>query len=266
MTAAPKADVTRYVRNRSSRGGVRPSLIVLHTTEGSNRAGLEDLRGLGSWFDNPAASASSTVANDAEGHNARYCRDEDKPWTQARYNAVSLSIEQIGFASQRFWPDAQLRSTARWIAHWSKKHGIPIRRGAVSGGAVTRSGVVQHSELGALGGGHHDCGPNYPLARVLELARAIAAGEDLDEHDPRYDLLTRGEQDAVDQLFRARRVKYRHGGRWSNVGAVHLRKAEDASDWIERRLKAIATGSREDRPKRRAYLRKVLADGKLRTA
>jgi hypothetical protein len=84
------------------------------------------------------------------------------------------------------------------------------------------------------------------------------------DHDERYDLLTRGERQAVDQLFHSRRVKYRAGGRWSKVAPVHLYKAEDAADWIERRLKAIASGDRQNRPKRRAYLRKVLKDGALR--
>lgn len=154
------------VRNQSSRGGAKPRLIVLHSTEGHNRPGLEDLRGLGSWFDNPNAQASSHVANDAEGNDARYVPDERKAWTQAAYNPVALSIEQIGFARQAQWPDAQIRNTAAWIAHWAAEYGIPIRES-------TRHGVCSHASLGAKGGGHHDPGASYPLGRVLELARAI---------------------------------------------------------------------------------------------
>jgi hypothetical protein len=33
--------------------------------------------------------------------------------------------------------------------------------------------VCQHSDLGAAGGGHHDCGPGYPFDRVLAMARDL---------------------------------------------------------------------------------------------
>jgi hypothetical protein len=87
-----------------------------------------------------------------------------------------LGIEQIGFASQKTWPVAQLDETSRWIAYWSFHHGIPIRKGAVSvDGRVLRSGVVRHSDLGNLGGGHQDPGANYPLAAVNARARHYRA-------------------------------------------------------------------------------------------
>lgn len=259
----PKVDHTRIVRNRSSRGGVRPRLIVLHSTEGANRAGLSDLVGLGSWFDNPAAQASSTIGTDSEGHSARYVPDAEKPWTQSAFNSLSLSVEQVGFASQRSWPEEQLRATARWIAYWSEKYDIPIQVGAVSGRSVTRSGVVQHSQLGAAGGGHHDCGPGYPMAKVLELARSYAAGDAGASEG--YDVLVKGEKRAVDELLRRRRVKYRNGGSWDDIAAMHQQRAEAAADWIRRRLKAIAKGDAQRRPARRAYLRKVIRDGKQTT-
>jgi N-acetylmuramoyl-L-alanine amidase-like protein len=167
-TADLRPEITANVVNQSSRNGVKPRLIVLHTTEGHNRPGLADLRGLVSFFDNPANQVSSHVANDAEGNDARMVPDERKAFTQASFNSVSLSIEQIAFAAQDSFPEAQLRNTAQWIAHWSKKFGIPIERS-------TQHGVCQHADLGVAGGGHRDCGPNYPLGKVLELARGMAA-------------------------------------------------------------------------------------------
>lgn len=89
----------------------------------------------------------------------------------ARYNAVSLGIEQIGRAGTEHWTRDEIRETARWIARWSVKFGIPIRKGAVSGGFVTRSGVVTHKMLGVLGGSHVDPGPRYPFDACLKLAR-----------------------------------------------------------------------------------------------
>jgi N-acetylmuramoyl-L-alanine amidase len=159
----------RLVRNRSSRNGVKPRLLVLHTTESHNRPGVADLDNLAGWFDNPASQCSSHIGNDAEGNDIRMVPDEAKAWTQARFNSVSLSIEQIGHASQTRWPDAQLRNTARWLAFWSRKYGIPLVRS-------TERGVCQHRDLGPGGGGHHDCGPGYPFDRVLAMARDIQRG------------------------------------------------------------------------------------------
>jgi hypothetical protein len=168
--AQPQPEITANVRNQSSRRGLKPRIIVLHTTEGHNRPGLTDLQGLVRFFDSPASQASSHVANDAEGNDARMVPDEAKAWTQAAFNAVALSIEQIGFASQTTWPDAQLRNTASWVAHWSKRWDIPLVRS-------TARGVCQHVDLGAAGGGHHDCGGAYPFDRVIALARELRGDE-----------------------------------------------------------------------------------------
>lgn len=172
--ARPHVAVTRIVRNQSARSGAKLELIVLHTTEGKNIKGTADLVGLGNWFDNPAAQASSHVAVDDEGKSARFVNDDRKAWAQAFYNSPALSIEQVGQAveTNQEFTTAQRKEVARWIAQWSADHGIPIRHGRVSkDGRILTSGVVQHKDLGNLGGGHHDCGDHYPFADVLKLAR-----------------------------------------------------------------------------------------------
>lgn len=177
-----KPDVTKIVKNQSERAsGSSIKLIVLHTTEGHNRPGTEDLKNLASWFNNPKAQASSHVGNDAEGNDARFVEDSKKAWTCAAYNSASLNIEQIGFSatSQAIWlsqNEKQLQNTAAWIAHWSEKHNIPIRKGRVFKGRVLLSGVVQHSDLGVEGGNHGDCGEGYPFKHVLKLAKEIRKG------------------------------------------------------------------------------------------
>lgn len=176
----PRPEVRHIVRNQSSRSiGAKVGIIVLHSTEGSNAAGIRDLQGLGVFFDRPSAQASSHAANDAEGFDARFVPDSRKAWTCAGYNSVSLNLEMIGFAAQTHWPEAQVKNAAEWIAYWSKLHNIPIQHGRVENGRVVREGVVFHSELGAIGGGHHDPGPNFPLEHCLKLAAA------LDNVDPR---------------------------------------------------------------------------------
>ena len=90
-----------------------------------------------------------------------------------------LSIEQIGSVdfSRATWMrrQPQLKDTARWIAHWHRKWGIPIRPAQVSGTSVIAPGVATHAQLGAAGGGHRDPGSDYPLTYVLGLARSLAA-------------------------------------------------------------------------------------------
>jgi N-acetyl-anhydromuramyl-L-alanine amidase AmpD len=168
----PYERVKMNVINQSHRAG-HPCLIVLHSTEGHNRTGVGDLRDLGNYFDNPRVQASSHVGVDAEGHSAKYVDDGEKAWTCAGFNSASLNIEQIGFSSQKFWPDAQERKVAKYIAYWTWKYSIPLRKGRVNptNGAIYRSGILRHSDLGDYGGNHNDPGPGYNLRRVLRLAR-----------------------------------------------------------------------------------------------
>lgn len=153
---------------QSSRNGAKPKLIVLHDTEGANVPNsVVDLQGLGNYFDKPATQASSHVGVDSDGYAAQFVPDSAKAWTQAAFNPVSLSVEQIGFATQKTWPEAQLRKTAQYIAYWSVKYDIPIS-------FSTTHGVCEHRHLGAAGGGHVDCGEPYPLDKVLDFARVYA--------------------------------------------------------------------------------------------
>jgi hypothetical protein len=169
----PHVDYRQLVHAKSSRLGSRPSLIVVHATQSPEHLGIADLKGTGAWFDRKGSEESSHVCTDGEGHSARFVRDEDKAWHVASYNRVSLGIEQIGFAEFQRWQEAELRETARWIARWSVLHGIPIQKGKVSQTEirVLRPGVVRHSDLGALGGGHFDPGHGYDLHAVLDMAR-----------------------------------------------------------------------------------------------
>lgn len=162
--------------NQSTRVPGPIDLIVIHSTESHNRPGKEDLAGVGSWFMQTRAQASSHVCTDGDGRSARFVPDERKAWTQGNFNSRSLSIEQIGRASEGLttWKgrEGQINETARWIAIWSIKFGIPIRKARVNGstGTVLRSGVAEHHWLGIEGGGHVDPGP-YPFKQLLRRAR-----------------------------------------------------------------------------------------------
>lgn len=161
----PTVQVRANVVNQSSRGGVKPAIIVLHSTESSNQPGLQDLSSLVAWFNNPKAQASSHLVVDAEGNTARCVPDAQKAWTEAAFNPQGLSIEMIGRAAQTEWPEAQVLKVAAHVRLWAKTYGIPLVHS-------TAHGVCFHADLGAAGGGHHDPGAAFPLGRVLALAGA----------------------------------------------------------------------------------------------
>jgi N-acetyl-anhydromuramyl-L-alanine amidase AmpD len=173
----PFERVNLNVRNQSNRNGTPIDLIVIHSTEGVDIPhSVKDLEGLGGWFDNPDSNASSHVGVDGDGYSAEYVPDDKKAWTCAFYNSRSLNIECIGKAGQLAsqWEDRQYEKVAQYIAYWSNKYGIPIRKGTVSkDGRTTRSGIIRHSDLGRLGGDHHDPGRNFDLARVNARARVL---------------------------------------------------------------------------------------------
>lgn len=167
----PKVVVRHASPNHYAGRGVEPSLIVIHSTESHNRAGASDLKAIGSLFASPRTEASAHVCTDADGTSGRYVDDADAAWACEQYNRPSLNIEQIGEAAQGSWSEAEVKETARWVAHWSKKYGIPIRKGRTAFGRVLRSGVVTHRSLGSAGGGHWDPGYHYPMRHMLDLAR-----------------------------------------------------------------------------------------------
>lgn len=165
------------VRNQSSRTGVKPALLVLHTTESHNRPGKSDIDSIINWFDNPVAQSSSHVIVDREGNSARCVKDGKKAWTQAWFNSFCLSIEMIGFASESktAWllnERKGLKKVAKYLAHWSKYWDIPLQKAVVSNtGRVVKPGVIRHMDLGKLGGDHHDPGVNFPLDTVIRMAK-----------------------------------------------------------------------------------------------
>lgn len=166
----PHIEVRHNSPNHSSRLGARPTLIVVHATAGHNRPGVVDLQSLGEWFGETSSQVSSHVATDNEGNSARFVVDQLKAWHVAAYNRMALGIEQVMPGDGTELSEAMYHETARWIALFSKRWDIPIHKAKVSGGSVLKSGIIRHSELGALGGNHNDPGP-YNLAHCLKLAR-----------------------------------------------------------------------------------------------
>ena len=81
-----------------------------------------------------------------------------------------------------------LDNAARWIAEESKALSIPIVALTPAQAQGSGRGVCQHADLGAGGGGHHDCGPGFPMDYVLQLARSGGGPSLAAPRGPDYEL------------------------------------------------------------------------------
>lgn len=178
-TKPPEVTYHYLDTNFSSRLGEPIQAVALHSTESSDiKASWDDLHGVRNWFNNDASDASAHAGIDGDGHIERWVKDSDKAWTILSLNPVTLNIEFVGRAAQPTpeWERAQLRSGAKLTAYWCRKHGIPVRRGAVKNingrPVVTRTGIILHSDLTAAGFGlHTDPGKNFPIRRFIRMVR-----------------------------------------------------------------------------------------------
>jgi hypothetical protein len=147
VTLAPL--VYRRSPNQSSRHGARIDLIVWHETAGPYAGAV-------SWLRDPASRASAHLVVREDGRAVTQLVPlAAKAWHAEAFNAYSVGVEHANTTAKGYATDAQLHESARifaWLA-WHLR--IPARwaRGGVG------RGVVRHSELGALGGGHTSCGP-----------------------------------------------------------------------------------------------------------
>ncbi|MDX8151081.1 N-acetylmuramoyl-L-alanine amidase [Patulibacter brassicae] len=243
-----------FVRNASSRRGVKPRLFVVHYTVSANRPGWDDVNAIVGLFNTPSFAASSSYVIDDEAHCAYIVRESDKPWTQAGFNPVSISVEMIATGREgRLTSAAGMRRLGQVISDSTRRWGIPLQRGAVSGCTVTRAGIVDHRQLGSCGGGHVDISP-YSLAPVIAAAKAARAGG---TQPSARSVLTKAERTNVDELQKRRLIARRNGG-WTKIAAFHNQRAEAAKAWLRARLKTIASGTTNHRPARRAYIAAVI--------
>jgi hypothetical protein len=173
-SAGFKGCYTRFVRNQSSRGGVRPQWQVLHYTVSPNRPGWSDVNAVVALFDRSSAQASSNFVIDGEGHCAYIVPIEAKAWTQAGGNPYSISYEVINTGSEsQFMGTAGYAKLRSVMLQVRSRTGIPVSAGGNSGCVPTRKGAIQHADLGLCGGGHHDIQP-FSKAAVLKRIGASA--------------------------------------------------------------------------------------------
>jgi N-acetylmuramoyl-L-alanine amidase-like protein len=141
--------VERHTPNQSSRHGERIRLLVWHETAGPYAGSV-------SWLCNPKAQASAHLVIREDGLQATQLVDlAEKAWHAAAYNPVSVGVEHANTTAKGYATEQQLRVSAR-VFGWLCLHlGVPPRFARGGSG----SGVCRHLDLGALGGGHTQCGP-----------------------------------------------------------------------------------------------------------
>lgn len=155
-------------------------LLVCHSSEGD-----QDFRSLGGYFANSANQVSSHVGidNQTRGTIGEYVRRSNSAWTAANANTVAVQAECCTpSGASANWSTADwmarpvmLANLADWLREESKATGIPLVRLTPAQAQGTGRGVCEHLDLGAWGGGHVDCGPNFPLDHVIAMAKGQPA-------------------------------------------------------------------------------------------
>jgi hypothetical protein len=167
--AFPHVVKSGLVKCHSGRNGARPIWIIIHDTEGANIPhSSRDLLGLYDFFDRIPTQASAHAANDNDGNSVRMVDDDLKAWSCVHYNPVTLNLEIVHRQGEPY-TDECYDEAARWVALWSRRFDIPIRKGTL--GAKPARGILTHRDLGILGGGHTDPIPPFDMARLKSRAR-----------------------------------------------------------------------------------------------
>ena len=155
-------------------------LIVLHSAEcGEVATAAEALASWASGTGHPVG-ASWHFAVDCDSIT-QSVELNDIAWHAGTVNGYSIGIEQAGRASQTTeqWNDdysaSMLANTAKLVAVIAGLYDIPIEH-CTDLHSPNATGICTHADVTkalAVKNGHWDPGPNYPIDKVLTMARAF---------------------------------------------------------------------------------------------
>jgi len=150
-------------------------LLVIHSSEGA-----QTYQSLGNFFAQSSSQVSSHtgIDNEVRGTIGEYVKRGNSAWTASGANMVSVQAELCTPSgasnnwSRNTWlsKDTMLQNLADWLREESQATGIPLNLLNNSQAQGSGRGVCEHKNLGAWGGGHVDCGPNFPIDHVMDLA------------------------------------------------------------------------------------------------
>src|SRR5215831_4733291 len=156
-------------------------LLVVHSSEGA-----QSYQDLGNFFANASSQVSSHVGIDdkVRGTIGEYVKRGNSAWTAGNANGVSIQVELCTPSgasanwSRQTWlnHETMLRNLADWLREESQQTGIPLNELTSGQAQGSGRGVCQHTDLGSWGGGHSDCGPNFPMDQVLKWAKGQDSG------------------------------------------------------------------------------------------
>ncbi len=178
MSTAPyTSDLTAQFDFGGPRSTANLLGVCIHTTENQDTTHAKDVAA----YQVRSRSGSYHVIVDEFGAVVLCNTDDWVTWsTGNRGNDVLLHIAIVARASwtREFWlaHPVALESVAMYIAWWSLRYGIPIRRIDHTDLLAQRRGVCGHVDTGRAWGGtdHTDPGASFPYDRVLARAREYA--------------------------------------------------------------------------------------------
>lgn len=159
----------------SGRAAGQPTVIVIHTTEGSE--GLKSAED-GAAYDQRRTDGTSTHYFCDQDTVVQCVRTTDRAnAAKASGNKIGIHYELCGKAAQTpdQWHDeaslGTFRNAAKQAARDAKKHGLPVRRLTAAQVRAGEKGFCAHNDISdAFGESNHtDPGRNYPWAEFLAL-------------------------------------------------------------------------------------------------
>lgn len=183
MARSPEYPDLPWVEPRSwsrGRGSGQPTVIVIHTTEGHEKAtSAED----GAAYDARRTDGTSTHYFHDQNSTVQCVRTTDRAHTaRSNGNRIGIQHELCGRAGQTpdQWADpaseGTLRRAAKQCARDARKYAIPVRKLTVSQVRSGMRGFCGHVDITYAfpqdNGSHTDPGVNFPWGKFLAMVEA----------------------------------------------------------------------------------------------
>ncbi|HEY3269078.1 MAG TPA: N-acetylmuramoyl-L-alanine amidase [Armatimonadota bacterium] len=162
-TFVPATPSNYTVADRPASGEI--NMVLIHDIEGSGEACL-------SWFQNPAAKATSHYVTNSKGQVWQMVKEKDVAWHAGNWeiNQHSVGIENEGFAYRPgFFVPSEYEGLAKLVRDITARYKIPRDRQHIIG----HSEVPNPNKPGAFGGGggHTDPGPYWDWDSFMTMVR-----------------------------------------------------------------------------------------------
>ncbi len=148
---------TSFGKNYSSRNGTRPQVIMWHQTVSRER-GWSSQNALTGMTTRPSTGVSwHLLIGRSQGLCTFTVPLHMKAWTQGNANPFSIGIEVEAYGDEASYVTGDGRKKLIAVTReLGRRFEIPMRRAKIVNCRVIRSGIAEHNDAGACGGGHVD--------------------------------------------------------------------------------------------------------------